>query len=67
MKIDIKRAVTNERTVKFEYYRSGECWYSTEFDEIFPVPVQDVGTATLLSKDKAILFMRYMRKYNEKI
>lgn len=34
--------------------------YGTEF--IFPVPVDDIGTATLLSKDKAIMYMRWIRK-----
>ena len=34
--------------------------YGTEF--IFPVPIDDIGTATLLSKDKAITYMRWIRK-----
>jgi hypothetical protein len=28
----------------------------------FPVPLEDVGTATLLHEDKAITFMRWIRK-----
>lgn len=28
----------------------------------FPVPLEDVGTATLLNEDKAILYMRWIRK-----
>jgi hypothetical protein len=31
----------------------------------FPVPIADVGTATFLAEDKAILFMRYIRKHLE--
>jgi hypothetical protein len=28
----------------------------------FPVPLDDIGTATLLATDKAITFMRWIRK-----
>ena len=35
--------------------------YETETYE-FPVPLSDIGDATLLVSDKAILFMRYIRK-----
>ena len=29
----------------------------------FPVPISDIGTATFLAEDKALLFMRYIRKH----
>ena len=29
----------------------------------FPVPATDVGSATMLATDKALLFMRYIRKH----
>ena len=28
-----------------------------------PVPLSDVGNATFLAEDKALLFMRYIRKH----
>ncbi len=62
--IDIKRAVMEKRQVTFQFYRDGDLWYSTEFGEEFPVPVSDIGTATFQATDKALLFMRYMRKWN---
>lgn len=65
--IDIKRAVSEDRKVRFQYYRDGSLWYQTAFFEIFPVPIDDIGNATFLNEDKAILFMRYMRKFNEKL
>jgi hypothetical protein len=65
--IDIKRAVAQGLQVHFQYYRDHCLWYMTEFDELFPVPIEDIGTATFLAHDKAILFMRYMRKWNDKI
>jgi hypothetical protein len=49
--------------VKFIYYRDGDLWYITERDFKFPVPISDVGNATFLAEDKAILFMRYIRKH----
>lgn len=55
-----------DNTVTFAYYRGGELWYSLPYqgsDFLFPVPVSDVGDATMLAQDKAILFMRYIRKH----
>lgn len=31
----------------------------------FPVPLNDIGTATLKSEDKAIYFMRWIRRHLE--
>ena len=28
----------------------------------FPVPISDAGTATFLAEDRAMLFMRYIRR-----
>jgi hypothetical protein len=51
-------------TVRFEYYRDGQLFYRTSDTRIvFPVPVDDIGNATFFAEDKAILFMRYIRKY----
>lgn len=63
--IDVKRAVSEKRTVRFTHYHDGNLWYETAFGEPFPVPVADVGNASFLVEDKAILFMRYMRMFNE--
>jgi len=56
--------------VHFDYYRDGEMWYKTDSGFIFPVPVHDkreIGNATFMRDDKAILFMRYIRKYKEEL
>jgi hypothetical protein len=37
--------------------------YLTECGFRFPVPIAEAGTATFLAEDRAILFMRYIRKY----
>jgi len=63
--IDIKRAVSDKRSVTFQFYKNGELWYITEFGETFPVPTKEAGSATFPAIDKAMLYMRFMRKWNE--
>jgi hypothetical protein len=55
--------MVKDKSVSFQYYKDGQLFYSTECGFIFPVPIDDVGTATLNAKDKALLFMRYIRKH----
>lgn len=58
----LKDMVSNNKTVSFLYYKDSNLWYKTECDFAFPVPIDDVGTATMLATDKAMLFMRYIWK-----
>ena len=60
---DLKTMIKDNRQVTFVRYKEGELWYVTEDGFEFPVPVADVGSATMLAKDKALLFMRYLRKH----
>lgn len=55
--------------VHFQEYRKGNLWYYLEDDPsfIFPVPIEDVGDGIFKNMDKAILFMRYIRKHLESI
>jgi hypothetical protein len=61
----IKEMVENNQKVRFRFYRDGQLWYATECGFEFPVPIAEAGTATFLAEDKAILFMRYIRRYME--
>lgn len=61
--MNIKEMVKDNKKVRFMFFRDGDCWYSTECGFEFPVPIADIGNATLLAEDKAILFMRYIRKH----
>ncbi len=61
----IKEMVQNNQMVRFRFYRDGRLWYATECGFEFPVPIDEAGTATFLAQDRAILFMRYIRKYLE--
>lgn len=61
----LKELIKSE--VRFEMYRQGifyyRVWHLTEkIQYLFPVPADDIGTATLLASDKAITFMRWIRK-----
>jgi len=64
---NLKSMVTDKKKVFFQYYRDGELWYKTKCGFMFPVPISDVGNATMLAEDKAILFMRYMRPQLQKM
>lgn len=58
----IKDMVKNGKQVEFQFYRKGSLYYSTECGFIFPVPIDDTGDGQFNRTDKAMLFMRYIRK-----
>ena len=59
--------MVNNQQAHFQYFRDKELWYKTDDDFLFPVPISDVGTATFLSSDKAIFFMKWIRRYKEEL
>ena len=59
--MNIKNMI-KDKVVNFLYYKEGELWYATECGFKFPVPISDTGTASMNAQDKAILFMRWIRK-----
>lgn len=53
---------------EFQYYKDSQLWYKTQFGSlVFPVPIEDVGTATFNRIEKSSLMMRYIRKHIEVI
>ena len=62
--MNITNLVKN-KTVRFLHYRDGNFIDATEDGFQFPVPLADIGTATLLAEDKALFFMRWIRRYIE--
>lgn len=62
----IKELVQN-KSVRFTHYQFGDLWYITEDGFKFPVPVSDTGTGRFEATDRAIFFMRYIRKHLEVI
>jgi hypothetical protein len=61
----IKEMVGKNKVVTFSHYQNGELWYNTECGFSFPVPTTDTGTGLFAKIDKAILFMRWIRKHLE--
>jgi hypothetical protein len=64
--VSIKVLVASGRKVRFTHFKNGELWYVTETGFAFPVSVTDtkeIGDATFQAEDKALLFMRYIRKH----
>lgn len=51
--------------VTFSHYRKGNLHYICENGFEFRVPIDDTGDAAFLDKDKAMLFMRWIRKEHE--
>ncbi|MCK4518238.1 hypothetical protein KAT92_05670 [Candidatus Babeliales bacterium] len=61
----IKDMVRDNKQVEFVRYKERELWYATECGFEFPVPIEEIGHATFLAVDKAMLFMRYIRKHRQ--
>lgn len=64
---NLKDMVSGGKLVTFTHYFDGNLWYKTDDNFSFPVPTSDIGTATFLASDRAMLFMRYIRKHLELI
>ena len=65
-KLTVKDLVKDQK-VHFDFYRQKELWYKTDSGFEFPVPTEDVGDGIFLRDDKAILFMRYIKKHLDNI
>lgn len=59
----VKELVENNKRVYFQFYQDGTLWYKTESGFEFPVPCSDTGTGIFKVEDKALLFMRWIRKH----
>jgi len=57
--------MVKDKKVKFLFYKEKELWYTTECGFEFPVPIDDTGNAYFNNEDKAMLFMRWIRKHKE--
>lgn len=65
--MSIKDMVKDNKTVRFKFYRKGELFYETECGFLFPVPISDTGDGQFNDVDKAMYFMRYIRKHIKNI
>lgn len=69
--------LVKDNEVNFVRFHDNQLWYEIRYNYVeaqdapvsvynkfeFPVPIEDVGNATMLANDKALLFMRYVRKH----
>lgn len=62
---DMKKRVTGK--VNFVYYHDGNLWYQCDDGFKFPVPTSDCGSAFFHADDKAIFFMRWIKKHMKTI
>jgi hypothetical protein len=61
------KEMVKDKVVRFKYYRDGDLWYETQDGFEFSVPISDTGTGTFQAEDKAILYMRWIRKRMDEI
>ena len=59
--------VKDNKVVRFAYFRDNEFWYQHQDGLLFPISLAEAttGRATFLAEDKAIYFMRWMKRYIE--
>lgn len=57
--------IVKNATAEFMFYRQGHLYYKTSTGFEFTVPVDDTNDATFAKVDKAIFFMRWIRKQVE--
>lgn len=59
--------VRDHKKVRFSFYRDKEFWFEHEDGLLFPIPLSDIESpvckVTLPAEEKAIFFMRWIRKY----
>lgn len=61
----LKEIVQNDNMVWLDTFNAKTAYYRVSYNQDiyeFPVDMEDVGTATMKPKDRAMLYMRYIRK-----
>lgn len=61
----LKELVAGDKQVKFVAYRKGNLHYETDCGFEFIVPIEDCDDGVFLNVDRAMFFMRYIRKQLE--
>lgn len=59
----LKEIVSGDNQVKFVCFKDSELWYVTDCGFDFPVPIEDAKGATFNASDRAMIFMRWIRKH----
>jgi hypothetical protein len=64
---NIKDLVQPGKRVTFVRYHKNDLWYRCDDGFEFPVNVSDTNDAEFLAEDKAITYMRWIRKHIDNI
>ena len=59
----LRDLVADNQKAHFVFFRDKCLFYETDQGFLFPVPVDDAGSATFNSEEKAMLLMRYIGKH----
>ena len=59
--MNLKEMVSDNKKVRFVYYKLNQLWYETECGFRFPVSINDTGDGVFKAEDKALYYMRYIR------
>lgn len=59
----VKDLVKDSKRARFLCFRDGALWYETQDGFEFPIPVEDCKGAVFPREEKAIRFMRWIRKH----
>lgn len=63
----IKEMVSGGKSVTFSHFSDNQLWYKTECGFEFPISEEDSKGATFMAQDRAMLFMRFIRKHFDEI
>lgn len=58
----LKDLVSNGKVARFTCLMAESLWYETEDGFAFPVPLSETAGATFLAEEKALLYMRHIRR-----
>jgi hypothetical protein len=59
----LKDLVAKGKVVRFVCLMADSLWYESEDGFAFPVPLSETPGATFLAEDKALMYMRHIRKF----
>ncbi len=60
--MNLKDMIKDDKKVHFKFFRGNTLFYETEDGFLFEVPANDIGTGIMNRDDKAIVYMRWIRK-----
>ena len=58
--------VKDNQQIHFDFYRDGILYYKTDTGMIFEIPISDTKGGMFLRDDKALNYMRWIRKQMER-